>query len=439
MQEKQDKIGLIWFKNNLRIEDNEPLAKATQKYDKLIAVFCFEPLWWKETTWGTTKINSYRIHFLWQSINKLKENLNLLNIPLLSSTKSSLELVSNLLENYDIEAIFTQKEWTSEEMLIQQKIENKFPSIKIYEYYSQLVFHPNDLPFTAANTPDTFTNFRKKVEKYGKLQSSISKPKTASLAFFNQVEKSIPKLELKDLGIAPFSIDKRTAFPFNGGENSAKNRVQNYFYETKNILVYKETRNGTVGSEYSSKFSPWLANGSLSARWLYTEIEKFEKEVKSNASTYWLKFELLWREFFKYISLKHGNKLFYLHGYNENYYQHDIFFTESFEDWKNGKTGEEFVDANMLELNETGFMSNRGRQIVASYWCHDLKQDWRAGAAYFEQQLIDYDVHSNWGNWAYIAGIGSDPRPNRYFNTEKQAERYDGDRQFRDLWKKRKQ
>lgn len=436
MQEKQEKIGLVWLRNNLRIEDNEPLFKATQKFDKVIAVFCFEPLWWKKTSWETKKISPFKIQFLWQSLMDLKQNLKVLNIPLIIFKNASDDAISDLCNQYHIEAIFTQKEWTSEEVLIQEKIENKFPSIKIYEYYSQLIFHPNDLPFTPANTPDTFTNFRKKVEKYGKLQNPISKPKTANFAFFNQVEKSIPKLELKDLGIAPFSIDERTAFPFNGGENSAKNRVQNYFYETKNILVYKETRNGMVGSEYSSKFSPWLANGCISARWLYSEIEKFEKEVKSNFSTYWLKFELLWREFFKYMSLKHSNKLFYLHGYNENYYQHDIFFTESFEHWKNGTTGEAFVDANMHELNQTGFISNRGRQIVASYWCHDLKQDWRAGAAYFEQQLIDYDVHSNWGNWAYIAGIGSDPRPNRYFNTEKQAERYDGDNKFRNLWKK---
>lgn len=435
MQEKQEQIAIVWFRNNLRIEDNEPLLRASEKYDKIIAVFSFEPLWWKETAWGTTKISPFRIQFLWQSLMELKENLKKLNIPLLISKKSSLEIISNLKNQYQIEAIFTQKEWTNEEAKIQQSIQQKFSPITFYAYYSQLIFHPNDLSFSIDKTPDTFTAFRKKVEKYSKVQNTFSKPQTAHFEFYNKASNTLPTIELKDLDIAPFQVDKRTAFPFKGGENAAKERVQNYFYNTKNLLVYKETRNGMVGSEYSSKFSPWLANGCLSARWLYREIEKFEKEVKSNSSTYWLKFELLWREFFKYMSLKHSNKLFYLHGYNENYYQHDIFFTESFKAWKSGTTGVEFVDVNMHELNATGFMSNRGRQIVASYWCNDLKQDWRAGAAYFEQQLIDYDVHSNWGNWAYIAGIGSDPRPDRYFNIEKQAESYDGDRKFRDLWK----
>ena len=88
----------------------------------------------------------------------------------------------------------------------------------------------------------------------------------------------------------------------------------------------------------------------------------------------------------------------------------------------------------MLELKLTGFMSNRGRQNVASYFCNELNIDWRFGAAYFEQQLIDYDVCSNWGNWAYLAGVGNDPRQNRVFNIEKQAADYDKKKVFRNLW-----
>ena len=89
----------------------------------------------------------------------------------------------------------------------------------------------------------------------------------------------------------------------------------------------------------------------------------------------------------------------------------------------------------MIELQKTGFMSNRGRQNVASYFCKNLQLDWRIGAAYFEKMLIDYDVHSNYGNWLYLAGIGNDAR-DRSFNTEKQAEQYDSDKKFRNLWLK---
>jgi len=107
---------------------------------------------------------------------------------------------------------------------------------------------------------------------------------------------------------------------------------------------------------------------------------------------------------------------------------------ELFQSWINGETGNDFIDANMLELKHTGFMSNRGRQNVASYLCHYLKLDWRYGAAYFEQQLIDYDVCSNWCNWAYLAGVGNDPMPNRVFNIDKQANDYDKNRNYRNHW-----
>jgi deoxyribodipyrimidine photo-lyase len=99
-----------------------------------------------------------------------------------------------------------------------------------------------------------------------------------------------------------------------------------------------------------------------------------------------------------------------------------------------GKTGHLFIDAHMNELSSTGWMSNRGRQVVASYLAHHLHGDWRAGAAWFEHQLIDYDVASNYGNWTYLAGVGTDPRPNRVFNPDLQADRYDPSGSYRRKW-----
>jgi deoxyribodipyrimidine photo-lyase len=188
-----------------------------------------------------------------------------------------------------------------------------------------------------------------------------------------------------------------------------------------------------IGENYSSKFSPWLANGSLSARRVFSEIKKFEKEVEANESTYWLVFELLWRDYFRFVAKKYVNKIFLKGGIKNKSLSYNNDF-EVFEKWRTGKTGNDFVDANMTELMKTGFMSNRGRQNVASYLCKDLKIDWRWGASWFESQLIDYDVASNWGNWMYIAGVGNDPREARYFNVNKQAEMYDQDKSYRKLW-----
>jgi len=102
--------------------------------------------------------------------------------------------------------------------------------------------------------------------------------------------------------------------------------------------------------------------------------------------------------------------------------------------WIEGRTGIPFIDANMRELAATGFMSNRGRQIVASFLINDLKISWQMGAEYFESVLIDYDPCSNYGNWNYIAGVGSDPRENRYFNIMSQARKYDPEGDYVRLW-----
>jgi deoxyribodipyrimidine photo-lyase len=93
----------------------------------------------------------------------------------------------------------------------------------------------------------------------------------------------------------------------------------------------------------------------------------------------------------------------------------------------------------MVELKQTGFLSNRGRQVVASYLIHDLQCDWRWGARWFESQLVDYDVCSNWGNWMYLAGVGNDPRKNRYFNIRKQTKKYDPQGVYVQTWLKNRE
>jgi len=251
--------------------------------------------------------------------------------------------------------------------------------------------------------------------------------------FFQSAINNSTKIPtLKDLGFEKIEQPIHTAFPFKGGENSALKRLNNYLWGTKNLSYYKKTRNGLLGTNYSSKLSAWLANGSISAKTIYHEIKKYEKEVVKNQSTYWLIFELIWRDYFRYISLKHKNSIFKIDGILTKEYEWDTNIG-LVEKWINGQTGKPFVDANMIELQQTGWMSNRGRQNVASFFAKELQLDWRIGAAYFEALLIDYDVHSNYGNWMYVAGVGNDPR-DRKFNVELQAERYDPNGKYQRLW-----
>ncbi len=178
---------------------------------------------------------------------------------------------------------------------------------------------------------------------------------------------------------------------------------------------------------------------------MYWAVKDFEKTHKANESTKAFIFELLWRDFFRFHSFKYGKSLFYLEGTSVKQYIHNRAAYASsttkwktdkvlFEKWCLGETGYPFVDANMKELNETGWMSNRGRQNVASFLTKDLEIDWRFGAEYFEKMLIDYDCASNFGNWQYVAGVGVDPRADRYFNVIKQAYDYDENGDYVRLW-----
>lgn len=216
-----------------------------------------------------------------------------------------------------------------------------------------------------------------------------------------------------------------------GGELSANSHINQYF-ERRLPDTYKQTRNQLIGMDYSSKFSPWLAFGCCSARSIARRLKQYESIFGANDGTYWLWFELLWRDYFRFLHFKYGKSLYRANGLADR--GPDNFDQQKFQMWSSGSTGEDFIDAGMRELNKTGFLSNRMRQVVASYWIYDMKGDWRAGAAWFESQLIDYDVYSNQGNWLYIAGRGTDPRGGRHFNSKKQAQDHDSDGAYRSMW-----
>ena len=423
--------ALVWFRNDLRTSDHEALSTACKRHERIIGLYCFDPRQFKSTPYGFPKTGKFRAKFLIESIQDLKRNLQKINIPLLVYQEKPELVLPEIISNYEITSIYFQKEWTQEEKQVEEAVKNIKAKVEYHSFYQQFLFHPEDIPFQSfQEIPQVYTHFRKACEKKSSVRSLFNRPDKVSNNI--KIPKDVEIPVLKDLDLEEFEQDSRTAFPFKGGESQAKKRIENYFWESRDLSRYKETRNGLIGTNYSSKLSAWLGNGSISPRQIYHEVKKYETEIESNQSTYWLIFELIWRDFFKYISLKHANKIFKIGGILEK----DLAWgkdNEKFKAWKNGKTAEPFVNANMNEIAATGFMSNRGRQNVNSFWAKELKQDWRMGAAYFESLLIDYDVHSNWGNWMYNSGVGNDPR-DRKFNIKAQAERYDPNNKYQDLW-----
>lgn len=423
--------ALVWLRNDLRFQDQQSFFNACKSYDRVVAYYSFEPKDFEKTTWGFQKTGKFRISFNIETLQSLQIELKEKNITLIVEKRSATVGIPNWIEDLNASALYFQEEWTAEEKLISNAVcDSLSKKIQVFTNYDQFLFHPDDIPMDIDSIPQVFTVFRKKCEKYSTIKSCIPEPVILDKKSLLTAPFTIPTLE--ELGFASFETPTHAAFPFLGGTSSALNRIADYFWKSERVSFYKQTRNGLLGTNYSSKFSPWLANGSLSARMIYWEVQRYEKEIQKNESTYWLIFELIWRDYFKYISLKHGNAIFHLGGILDKKYTWDS-NSDIFLKWTEGKTAEPFVNANMIELKKTGFMSNRGRQNVASFFAKSMMMDWRMGAAYFEQQLIDYDAHSNWGNWLYVAGVGNDPR-DRKFNIKLQADRYDAKGQYQKRW-----
>jgi deoxyribodipyrimidine photo-lyase len=426
------KRSIVWFKTDLRLHDNETLVQAIAQSDEVIPVFCIDESHFRTTEFGFVKMGKFRTQFLLESLNDLDKNLRAIGSGLcLVSGKPEVE-ISKLVIKHGVQKVFAKKEVAYEELQTQAAVETALEqhNCVLETFSTSTLYHAQDLPFPLKDIPDVFTRFRKNIEVESTIRDVFVEPSVINSPEIEPLQ--LPTIS--GLGLEEVVPDSRASIIFNGGESEGKKRLDTYLFETQSISSYKETRNGLVGENYSSKFSAWLALGCLSARQIYHEIKRYEEEVGANESTYWLVFELLWRDYFRFMMKKHKHSFFMQQGIKaarKTIIEHNPIL---FNNWINGKTGNDFIDANMLELKLTGFMSNRGRQNVASYLCHQLKLDWRWGAAYFEQQLIDYDLCSNWGNWAYLAGVGNDPRGSRVFNTEKQADEYDKNKLYRAMW-----
>jgi len=417
------KTILIWYRNDLRLLDHEAMSKALEAKAQVIPFYCFDERQFGQTPFGFPKTGDFRGQFLLETVADLRQSLQKRGSDLVVRKGLPEVIIPVLVKELNISAVYYHQEVTSEELKVEKALKKALAplGVKIQAYWGSTLYHLDDLPFNIEQLPELFTNFRKKLEKDFVIRETFPAPKKLP---------SLPPLEpgeiptIQDFGLETPKIDPRGVLPFKGGETAAIERLNHYFWQQDCLKNYKETRNGMLGADYSSKFSPWLANGSISPRYIYQEVKKYEDQRVKNDSTYWLIFELLWRDFFRFICAKHGVQIFRLSGLQgiEISWKEDW---ERFNIWQEAKTGYPLVDANMREIAATGFMSNRGRQNVASFLTKNLGINWHMGAEWFESLLLDYDVCSNWGNWNYTAGVGNDARGFRYFNIPKQSKDYD--------------
>jgi deoxyribodipyrimidine photo-lyase len=424
--------AILWLRNDLRLTDHASLLHAMKNADTVYPVYCFDPRHYAETEIGLPKTGSFRAKFLLETLADLRKNLRNIGADVIVRQGLPEKVIPQIAREIKATAVYCSREVTMEEKKVESALEDALyaDSIGFERIWQTTLFHIDDIPWPIKNLPDTFTQFRKEAERSTEVRPAVKAPDKMR-AFSDIATGEMPSLD--DLGLTEPPQDARAVLRYEGGESAGLSRLHNYIWKKDLLKDYKETRNGLLGDEYSSKFSAWLAIGALSPRTVYEEIKKYEAERVKNKSTYWLFFELLWRDYFRFTAKKYGNAIFQVEGIQGkgHEYYNDI---ATFERWKRGETGVPFIDANMREINASGYMSNRGRQNVASFLVKDLKINWTWGASYFESLLIDYDVCSNWCNWNYVAGVGNDPREDRYFNIISQAKRYDPQGEYVRHW-----
>ena len=416
------KVALYIFSNDLRIEDNPGLLAASSGAEQLLCLFCHTQSSRLDLPKTPAPLSNLRKQFLEESLDSLQERLGELGQQLIEVESPLDKAIAQLEENFGITHIYRSHNSGWFEYQQWSALEIRFPAIIFKAYASHTIFSEAELPFTLENLPSTFSKFRRKVEDL-----AITQPLNAPTNFPAK-PKSIETWQSSKIR----SQKRNGSAHFHGGEIAASTHLEKYF-SSHCASSYKKTRNGLDGMTYSTKLSPWLANGSLSARKIISRLRKYESDIETNDSTYWIFFELLWREYFHWYAHRFKEKIFRFGGINNNP-PNTAFYPERFKKWCRGNTPFPLINAFMNQLNETGYMSNRGRQLVASCFVHELNLDWRYGASYMESHLLDYDVGSNWGNWQYLAGVGADPRGHRKFNLEKQEAIYDPNGEFIAKW-----
>jgi deoxyribodipyrimidine photo-lyase len=441
---------LHWFRlGDLRVHDNPALVHSKSllasaigsptEEDVILPLFCFDNKIFGNCALTknarSIKCGVRRAKFILESVTDLRKQLQKeCNSELLVAYGDPAHVIDRLVDyifkTYGTSNIrvVCQQEVASEELQavkdVKTVLHRHYPNSVdklILEIWGSTMHNLCDLPYDRVHLnhlPSVFTAFRKEIEKKCTIQRPLPIPRY--LPFPKDWPASLPNdgsssilgdplnvsptylPTLQELGYTEQQVqeaeqhDPRGVMIFRGGESAGMARVQQFIWEQDLLKDYYDTRNGMIGADYSTKFSPWLAHGCLSPRYIVAECSRYEMERVKNKSTYWVVFELLWRDYCKFYVVKYKHKIFLRKGIHYDEIKSWNMYKPSFEAWKEGRTGYPLIDANMRELKATGFMSNRGRQNVASFLALDLQYDWRYGGDWFESTLIDYDVYSNW-------------------------------------------
>ena len=400
-----EKVSVFWFRRDLRLDDNLGFLQALKGNHRVLPIFIFD----KEILNELPKDDA-RVTYIFEQLQEMRKELQENYSSSLAMFHSQPEKIFiQLLEDYDIQAVFTNTDYEpyakERDTQIQELLEKE--EIEFFSYKDQVIFEKSEVVKDNGEPYLVYTPFMrkwKKVFKDHEVQIHYTKDYLSNLI----QNTRLPNLSLSDIGFKKSSI----SFPA-------------YDITPTTIEEYEDHRN-LPAKDATSHLSPYLRFGSVSIR------KVLKKALNAQNETFWN--ELIWREFFMQILYHYPETVTdaFKAKYDNIQWRNN---QEEFELWKKGKTGYPMVDAGMRELNTTGLMHNRVRMVVGSFLCKHLLIDWRWGEAYFAEKLLDYEMSSNVGNWQWVAGCGVDASPYfRIFNPQSQLEKFDKDEKYIRKW-----
>jgi deoxyribodipyrimidine photo-lyase len=406
---------LVWFRNDLRLHDNEMLVEAVAKSDHILPVFFFDPRHFDEAQ--VTRSGFTRAKFLVESVSALRQAFQKLSGDILIINGMPEDHIIDLIERFEIAEVYHHREVAPAETRVSANVEDVLwkSKVNLKHFIGHTLYNKEDLPFPIKDIPDVFAQFKKKTERDAVVKPCIETP------------EHIDFVEVEDWGGIPAVADlfhgqDLSAFTSReewiGGEEAGLNHLRDLLSEGSMIYT-KPASKIADRQEYNSHLSAWLSLGCLSPRKVYWSVKQAEERFGSNPNFSHLVLGLLWRDYYRFMFKKHG--AVYL-GESLLRPELDVDADQElmFASWKSGATGHSLIDGLMHKLNETGFLSHSARILVATFLIHVLKVNWMKGAAYFEEKLIDYTTASNWGNWACIADGSKDSKSKHTFDVEKQ-------------------
>lgn len=418
-------VHLVWFRNDLRINDNMALYHAcTDPNALVIAVYIATP-----KQWHKHNLSARQAWFIYQHLQSLNDQLAELNIPLIYKEvalfEDSIPVVLSLCQQYKVTDVYFNRQYEFNEQQRDNNLKNQLSLYNIccHHYDDSVLLPPGKVVTSSGNMYQVFTPFGQRYQKYFLQHSITVLPKPNK-----RCKSPLSKHHAKQIRSFNYPMLSSTFFAI--GEKQAINLLDKFCEQSvENYLAFRDI----MSIKGTSQLSAYLTVGILSPRQCLSNLLSKHPNLLhfSQSGAYGWFSQLVWREFYRHLLVaypKLSKNLPFIDWTRRIIWRNN---EADFLAWQKGLTGFPIVDAAMRQLNSTGWMHNRLRLITASFLVKDLLIDWRQGESFFMSQLIDGDLAANNGGWQWSASTGTDAAPYfRIFNPTTQGERFDPQGKF---------